>query len=47
VVAGGENLAEPTPREEVLRREKGFRDDERAACQAAAVGDVVITTTYW
>lgn len=47
VLEGREHLAPPTPLELRLMEEKGFGDDERAACLARVRGDIAITTTYW
>jgi ferredoxin len=47
VVAGAENLSEPTSIELRFGSARGFADDERMACQAVVRGDCEITTTYW
>ncbi len=47
VVEGAANLVEPSPRERRLMVEKGFRPEERAACQAKIRGDVSIDADYW
>ncbi len=47
VVEGLDRLAPPSTQEARLMREKGFGDNERAACLAKVTGDVTVTTTYW
>lgn len=47
IVEGIHNLEAPSRREEDLIREKQFKPDERAACQAKVRGDVSIDTEYW
>lgn len=47
VVAGAEGLLPKGPVEEALANREALRPDERYACLARAIGDVVISTTYW
>ena len=47
VLRGGANLTPPTPEERRLAAREGFSPGERAACQARARGDAVVTTSYW
>ena len=47
VVEGVNALSLPTDLERKLMHEKGFAENERAACLARVHGDVSITTTYW
>ena len=47
VVEGIESLAPPSVLEARLIRDKGFQENERAACLAKVEGDVTVTTTYW
>ena len=47
IVAGAENLLPPGEAESALAKREPLRQGERYACQARAVGDVTITTTYW
>ena len=47
VLRGAANLFPPGPDERRLARREGFAAGERAACQARARGDVVVTTPYW
>jgi len=47
VLAGAENLSEPTTIEKRVAAQRGFADDERLACQAVVNGDVEVTTGYW
>ena len=47
VVAGAENLAEPTRLERMLAAREPLAPGERYACQAGVLGDVVVTTKYW
>ena len=47
VLAGAENLSAPTMIEIRVAAQRGFEDDERLACQAAVLGDVEVTTSYW
>ena len=47
VLEGAERLAPPTDLEKKLMQEKGFAQNERAACLAKVQGDVAVTTTYW
>ena len=47
VLRGAGNLTRRTADERRLIAREGFAADERAACQARARGDAVLTTTYW
>jgi ferredoxin len=47
VLRGAAGLTRRTAAERLLADREGFAPDERAACQARARGDVVITTSYW
>lgn len=47
IVDGKERLSPVLSPEERLRDRSSFAADERAACQAEVLGDVVATTTYW
>ncbi len=47
VLTGGENLVPPTDIEIRLMAEKGFQENERAACLACIRGNLTVTTTYW
>jgi ferredoxin len=47
VLAGAENLSAPTMIELRVSAQRGFRADERLACQAIVTGDVEVTTSYW
>jgi 2Fe-2S ferredoxin len=47
VVEGLDHLAPPSAVEHKLIHEKGFEQNERAACLAKVQGDVTVTTTYW
>jgi ferredoxin len=47
VVEGMEALSPIEPEEERLIRRQGFKENERASCQAEVLGDVTVTTTYW
>ncbi len=47
IVSGSENLTPRTAIELRFGGERGFAADERMACQAAVLGDVVVTTGYW
>ncbi len=47
VVEGLDGLAPPTALEAKLIRQKGFAENERAACLAKVSGDVTVTTNYW
>lgn len=47
VLAGAENISMPTMIELRVATQRGFEDDERLACQAAVLGDVEVTTSYW
>ena len=47
IVSGDENLTPRTAIELRIGAARGFAADERMACQAAVVGDVVVTTGYW
>lgn len=47
VMTGAENLWPPCDIERRLMQEKGFQEDERAACLARIRGDLTVTTTYW
>jgi len=47
VLAGAENLSPPTMIELRVAAQRGFAADERLACQAVALGDVEVTTSYW
>src|SRR3954451_23789485 len=46
-LAGAENLSAPTMIELRVSAQRGFRADERLACQAIVTGDVEVTTSYW
>jgi ferredoxin len=47
ILAGAENLSAPTMIELRVSAQRGFRADERLACQAIVTGDVEVTTSYW
>ena len=47
ILAGLEHMAPPGELEQRLMEEKGFADNERAACLARVKGDVTVTTAYW
>ncbi|MBS1911035.1 MAG: (2Fe-2S)-binding protein [Bacteroidetes bacterium] len=47
VLEGWENLSPIERPEERLIARQQFAPNERASCQAAVFGDVVVTTTYW
>jgi 2Fe-2S ferredoxin len=47
VLSGHGNLTPPTAIELRIGRDRGFAADERMACQAAVLGEVVVTTGYW
>ena len=47
LLAGAKNLSVPTMIELRISAQRGFRADERLACQAVVLGDVEITTGYW
>jgi len=47
IVAGTDGLSRAAAAEESIRVRSQFTSDERAACQAIVVGDVVVTTSYW
>ena len=47
VLAGAENLSAPTTIELRVAGQRGFKSDERLACQSAVLGDVEVTTSYW
>lgn len=47
VVAGGDNLSDPTTIELRFGSARDFAPGERMACQAIVLGDCAITTTYW
>ena len=47
VVSGAEHLLSQGAAEVALAARQALRPDERYACLARAVGDVVISTTYW
>jgi ferredoxin len=47
LLAGAENLSAPTMIEQRVAAQRGFEADERLACQAAVLGDVEVTTSYW
>lgn len=47
IVAGAESLSTILCAEERVRTRASYTVDERAACQAEVLGDVVVTTTYW
>lgn len=47
IMSGSANLVPIEPREALLHKREGFRENERASCQTGVMGDVVVTTTYW
>ena len=47
VVSGAEHLSAPTSIELRFGPARGFKEDERMACQAVVTGDCTVTTTYW
>lgn len=47
VLSGTENLSEPTSMEVRFGTARGFKTDERMACQAVVRGACSVTTTYW
>jgi 2Fe-2S ferredoxin len=47
VLAGAENLAPMTAPERALADREPLAPGERYACQAAVLGDVEVTTSYW
>ena len=47
VLSGAGNLSAPTSIEQRFGAARGFRADERMACQAVVMGDVEVTTSYW
>ena len=47
ILSGLEQMVPPGDLEQKLIREKGFNDDERAACLAKIRGDITVTTSYW
>lgn len=47
IVAGAENLGEPSPIERRIAAARNFDPDERLACQAVVRGDCRVTTAYW
>ena len=47
IVSGEANLTARTAIELRIGAARGFAADERMACQAAVLGDVVVTTGYW
>ena len=47
IVSGEENLTPPTAIELRIGAARGFAAGERMACQAAVLGEVVVTTGYW
>ncbi len=47
VLCGGEHLSPVVRDEERVHQRSNYASDERAACQAEVLGDVVVTTSYW
>ena len=47
VVSGAEHLSAPTSIELRFGTVRGFKEDERMACQAVVTGNCTVTTTYW
>lgn len=47
IIRGREHLSPVVPAEERVHHRSNYDRDERAACQAEVLGDVVVTTSYW
>ncbi len=47
ILTGADQLAPPGDLERRLIKEKGFDENERAACLAKIQGDITVTTSYW
>lgn len=47
VIAGAENLSEPTTIETRVSTQRKLEQDERLACQTIVRGECEITTSYW
>lgn len=47
ILAGAENLGQPSPIETRIAAARQFESDERLACQTVVRGDCTVTTSYW